>query len=306
MARNKNGEKGVNIDIIGAGAWGTAIGKVLRGNSHAVRYIERSHAHWPQGNAPDYIFLALPCQTVRARLSPLDVPPAPMISLTKGIEIGTGLRVTQILQQILTPRHLAALSGPNFAVEVERQAPTATVVASSNQEFAQTVQSLLHQKFFRVYRSDDLIGVELGGALKNIYAIAAGICVGLNIGDNGMAGLLTRSLAEMARIGCVLGAKKETFFGLSGIGDLMLTAYGGRSRNHQVGEAIGKGATVEEALKSIIGVAEGVPTTEAVFRLAREKGLKTPVLDEVHKILYESKPPLTAFHDLMLRQVEAE
>jgi glycerol-3-phosphate dehydrogenase (NAD(P)+) len=151
-----------------------------------------------------------------------------------------------------------------------------------------------------------MAGVEIGGALKNIYAIAGGICEGLKIGENGMAGLLTRSLAEMVRIGCVMGAKKETLFGLSGMGDLMLTAYSGLSRNHQVGEALAHGLDTASALQKVKGIAEGVPTTEAVYKIVQKLEIKAPVLVEVHRVLYEHKSAQSAFHDLMLRQVEQE
>lgn len=250
--------------------------------------------------------MALPCQIIRERLKTLEVPDAPIVSLTKGIEISTGKRVSQILKEIVPNHPLAVVSGPNLAAEVEKQAPTATVAAASSEDLAKAVQETLHQKFFRVYRSKDMIGLELGGALKNIYAIAGGICYGLKIGENGMSGLLTRCLAEMVRIAAHLGAKQETLFGLSGMGDLILTSYSGLSRNHQIGEALASGKKLNDALKFVKGTAEGVYTTEAVYKIVQEKKIKAPVLTEVYHVLHNDKSPTDALHDLLLRQVEEE
>ena len=293
--------------IIGPGAWGKTIGGVLERNGHTVAYIGREAKKWPKNCArPDFIFLALPCQVIRQRLSALEIPPAPIVSLTKGIEIQSGLRVTQILKQILPQHPAAVLSGPNLAAEVSKQMPTATVVTSEDEALAKKTQQLLHQKYFRVYRSADMTGVELGGALKNIYAIAGGICTGLKLGENSLAGLLTRSLAEMIRIACALGAKKETLFGLSGMGDLMLTAYSGLSRNHQLGEALAAGEKCEEAVAHITGVAEGAPTTQAVRQIAQKKNIQAPILGEVYNVLYQQKSPTSALHDLLVREMKEE
>lgn len=297
----------MKVGIIGAGTWGMAMGHVLERNDHKVFFVRREDKKWPKENAhPDFIVLALPCQVVRERLQSLDVPNAPIISLTKGIEIKTGLSTTQILEEILPEHPRAAISGPNLASEVEKQIPTATVAASSASDLAKQTQELLHQKTFRVYRSSDIIGVELGGALKNIYAIAGGICHGLKLGENALAALVTRCLAEMVRIACVLGAQKETLYGLSGMGDLMLTAYSGISRNHRVGEALARGEKLDHTLKNLVGVAEGVPTAKAVYRIIEKNKIKAPVLAEVYHVLYDNKAPTDALHDLLLRQVEEE
>ncbi|MFZ5806549.1 MAG: NAD(P)H-dependent glycerol-3-phosphate dehydrogenase [Verrucomicrobiota bacterium] len=297
----------MKIAMIGKGAWGRAVGCALQRNGHEVFFIERAHTQWPvEIQKPDFIFLALPCQVIRERLTALKIPKAPIVSLTKGIEIGTGLRATQILKEILPSHATAVVSGPSFAIEVEQQMPTAVVAAAQSEKLAQKTQEILHQKIFRVYRSKDVVGVELGGALKNVYAIAGGVCEGLRIGRNAMAGLLTRCLAEMVRIACDLGAKKETLYGLSGMGDLMLTAYSGLSRNHQIGEYLGAGKNLSEALQKVQGVAEGIYTSQALYRVVQEKQIKAPVLTEVYRVLHENKSPMSALHDLLLRQVNEE
>jgi glycerol-3-phosphate dehydrogenase (NAD(P)+) len=236
----------------------------------------------------------------------LTVPPVPIVSLTKGIEVRTGMSVSQILHDILPKNPVAVVSGPSLAVEVKQKRPTAVVAASLDDELAKLVQEILHQKLLRVYRSQDMVGVEIGGSLKNIYAIAGGVCDGLRMGENAMAGLLTRCLAEMVRIGIALGAKKETLFGLSGLGDLMLTAYSGQSRNHRVGGALAAGKELNQVLEDLDGVAEGVPTAAAVYQWVGSHGIKAPVLTEVYRVLYEKKKPVDAFNDLVLRQVEEE
>jgi glycerol-3-phosphate dehydrogenase (NAD(P)+) len=292
--------------MIGNGAWGRAMARVLARNGHEVRFITREQAAWPVDYEPDYIFLALPCQVIRERLSALRLPTRPVISLTKGIEVDTGLRVSEIVVQVAPGCPTAVVSGPSLAIEVERESPTAVVAAAASEDLAREVQELLHQKMFRVYRSTDLPGVELGGALKNVYAIAGGICEGLRMGENGLAGLTTRSLAEMVRLACTLGAKKETLFGLSGMGDLVLTSYSGHSRNHRVGELVAVGRTLDDVLSHLGGVAEGVPTAKALSKVAAERGIRAPVIHEVYRVLYEGKPPLAAFHDLMIRQADEE
>lgn len=296
----------MKIGMIGKGAWGLAIGDVLKRNGHEVLFVGREEKVFSKNFHPDYLFLALPCQVARARLIELQVPSVPIVSLTKGIEIGTGLRVTEMLDAILPNTPHATLSGPSFAKEVQELKPTAVVAASADATLAREVQSLLHQKLFRVYRSTDLVGVELGGALKNIYAIAGGICHGLHMGNNGMAGLLTRCLAEIIRIGVMMGARKETLFGLSGMGDLVLTSYSGLSRNHQIGEALAQGMNTDQAIAHVKGIAEGIPTTRALKAIVQERKIKAPVLIEVYNVLYENKSPREAFNDLMLREAEEE
>jgi len=199
------------------------------------------------------------------------------------------------------------LSGPSFAIEVAREQPTALVVASSDQEVAGVVQRALATRTFRVYSSDDVVGVEIGGALKNVIAIAAGIVDGLGYGHNTVAALITRGLAEMSRLGVALGGRPETFAGLAGLGDLVLTCTGGLSRNRRVGQALGAGETLDEALASLgAAMAEGVRTAVAVCDLADRVGIEMPIAREMKALLREGKSPRTALDDLMLRSLKRE
>jgi len=296
----------MRITIIGKGSWGSAFGKVLQRNGHVVQFVERSDATWPEAGPGDLVFLAVPCQSLRERLVQLGTPGVPVVSLIKGLEIQTRQRVSEVVAEAWPGTAVAAVSGPSFASEVQVGAPTAAVVASADGALAQTVQQAAHQTTFRLYRSADLAGVELGGALKNVYALAGGICEGLDIGENGMAGLMTRCLAEMVRLGCACGAKKETLFGLSGMGDLILTAYSGQSRNHQVGVALGKGRELGEILEHLGGTAEGVPTARAVYGMVEASGIKAPVAREIYRVLYEGKSAAEGMRDLLTRTAEEE
>lgn len=296
----------MRVTIIGKGAWGSAFGKVLQRNGHVVQFVDRSMSGWPEAGPGEMIFLAVPCQTVRDRLRSLPAPGVPVVSLIKGLEIQTRLRVSQVVTDVWPGTAVAAVSGPSFASEVQVGAPTAAVAAAEDPELALCVQQSAHQTTFRLYRSNDLVGVELGGALKNVYALAGGICEGLGIGENGMAGLMTRCLAEMVRLACAHGAKKETLFGLSGMGDLILTAYSGQSRNHQVGVALGKGRELSEILDHLGGTAEGVPTARAVHDMVCHSGIKAPVAQEIYRVLYEGKSPAEGMRDLLTRAVDEE
>jgi glycerol-3-phosphate dehydrogenase (NAD(P)+) len=296
----------MRVTIVGKGAWGSAFGKVLQRNGHVVQYVERAQSAWPEAGAGDLVVLALPCQSLRERLKTLDSPGVPVVSLIKGLEIRSRQRVSEVVSEIWPGLPVAAVSGPSFASEVQVGAPTAAVVASADASLAQRVQESVHQTTFRLYRSTDLIGAELGGALKNVYALAGGMCEGLGIGENGMAGLMTRCLAEMVRVGCTCGAKKETLFGLSGMGDLILTAYSGQSRNHQVGVALGRGRELQEILDHLGGVAEGVPTAQAVFDIVESQGIKAPVAREIYHVLYQGKSAADGMRDLLIRTVEEE
>lgn len=297
----------MKVAVIGDGAWGTAMAAALEVNEHEVSLVRKEEQEWTPAGTPDCVFLALPCQVVRECCHAIELPVGtPVVSLAKGIEIASGMRVSEILRQVYRSSPVGVLSGPSLAVEVRQGKPTTLVSASEDEELAALVQKIVHQKRIRVYRSSDMTGVELGGALKNVYAIAAGVCEGLRIGENAMAGLLTRSLAEMVRIATLMGAQKDTLAGLSGIGDLMLTAYSGESRNHQLGAFIGSGLPLGDALKRLPGVAEGVPTTQALHEVVSAKGARAPVLEEVYQVLFEDKPPLQALNDLMLREVSEE
>lgn len=296
----------MRITIIGKGAWGSAFGKLLTRNGHVVQFLQREDKAWPVSGPGDLVVLAIPCQTLRARLAELSSPGVPVISLIKGLEIQTHLRVSEIVEQVWPGSAMAAVSGPSFASEVQAGAPTAAVVASVDPSLTQRIQEAVHQTTFRLYRSSDLTGVELGGALKNVYALAGGMCEGLGIGENGLAGLMTRCLAEMMRVVCACGGKKETVFGLGGMGDLILTAYSGQSRNHQVGLALGRGRELGEILEHLGGTAEGVPTARALHEIALCNQLKTPVADEIYRVLYENKSVAEGMRSLLTRAVEEE
>ncbi|MEM9445091.1 MAG: NAD(P)H-dependent glycerol-3-phosphate dehydrogenase [Verrucomicrobiota bacterium] len=297
----------MKIVMIGTGAWAKAMKVVLERNQHEVTLLSRDEGQWPHDTREiDFVFVAIPCQVLRNRLSKLLHPGCPVVSLIKGIEIESGDYVSTIFKQTWEGCKIGVLSGPTLAMEIQANKTSAAVVAAETESLAKQIQELSHHKLFRVYTSSDLLGVELGGALKNVYAIAGGISKGLSLGDNGIAATMTRSLAEMVRLATVLGAKKETLFGLSGVGDLMLTAYSGHSRNHQAGLLLGQGCGVEEAVNRVRGVAEGIPTIKALHQIAQKKAIRTPVLDELFAIVYEQKPVKEALESLVLREVSGE
>jgi glycerol-3-phosphate dehydrogenase (NAD(P)+) len=230
----------------------------------------------------------------------------PIVSVSKGIENETGKRMTEVIAEIQPGVPVAALSGPSHAEEVARGTPTAVVASSLDAGLAQLVQQTFMTERFRIYTGDDLVGVELGGALKNVIAIAAGITDGLGFGDNAKAALVTRGQAEMSRLGVALGARQETFFGLSGIGDLMVTCFSKWSRNRGVGERLGRGETLEQILASMEMVAEGVRTAKSAVALSRQTGVETPIAREVFAVLYEGKGARQAMRDLMTREAKPE
>jgi glycerol-3-phosphate dehydrogenase (NAD(P)+) len=211
-----------------------------------------------------------------------------------------------ILRQTAPGARIAALSGPTLALEVARNVPTAAVTASDDLAVAQTVQGLFHRPTFRVYTGTDLLGVELGGALKNVIAIAAGVCDGLGFGDNSKAALITRAIVEIRRLGVACGAQTETFAGLSGLGDLVVTCCSRLSRNRSLGERLGRGERLADILANTVTVAEGYPTARAAWRLSRQHGVSTPIIDEVYAMLYEGKDVRAALRDLTGRESKAE
>ncbi|MDZ4787994.1 MAG: NAD(P)H-dependent glycerol-3-phosphate dehydrogenase [Blastochloris sp.] len=296
----------MKISVIGKGAWGSAMGRALTRNGHEVIYLGRNEREWQSGGAGDFVLLAVPCQSIRSRLLELPPPGVAVFSLVKGIEIHSKKRVTEVVEEIWPGHVTGAISGPSLASEVEADSPTALVVASMDEVWSKLVQKAIHQRLLRTYRSSDVIGVELGGALKNVYALAGGMCQGLGLGENGLAGLMTRSLGEMMRLAVSLGAKAETLSGLSGMGDLILTAYSGESRNHKVGIALGKGRDLQEILRHLNGTAEGVPTAKAVHELVQERGIKAPVAEQIYQVLYKGKTPAEGFKALMMREVSEE
>lgn len=331
------------IAVIGAGAWGTAISVVLgRKRSHRVRLwahekevresIEQRRVNetfLPGQTIPDsvtattnlaealaaaqIVVSVMPSQHCRGlfeQMRPHLPPHALIVSATKGLEEGSLLRMTEIITQVLTsaaaPR-VGALSGPTFAVEVARGDPTAITIASQDAELARTVQDEFSDPTFRVYTNTDVVGVELGGALKNIVAIAAGICHGLGLGHNSVAALITRGLAEMTRLVMACGGRAETMAGLAGLGDLVLTCTGGLSRNRNVGLELGRGRKLPEIVAGMHGaVAEGIFTTTAAVGLARARGVEMPITEQMHAILSQGKTPREAIHELMTRSGKSE
>ena len=256
------------------------------------------------------IIVAVPSQFIRQvvrRIAPLKKAGIPVVSVIKGIETKTLKRVSEVIYQELGRRvKLAVLSGPTIALEVAQGIPTTAVVAATDKPLAQALQHMFITDRFRVYTNSDVIGVELGGSLKNIIAIACGISDGLGFGTNTKAALLARGLAEMSRLGIVMGAKKETFSGISGLGDLVTTCISLQSRNRFVGEQIGKGKKLKDILSHMNMVAEGVPTAKAGYLLSRKYKVAMPITEQVYNVLYKNKNPLKAVNDLMRREKKQE
>jgi glycerol-3-phosphate dehydrogenase (NAD(P)+) len=261
------------------------------------------------GDGADLIVAAIPTSYLRATLESLAPElhsDTPVLSVVKGIEYGSFARPSQIIEQSLGPRPIAVLSGPSHAEELARGLPASVVVSGNVESLSIQVRDLLSHEAFRVYTSTDPLGVELAGALKNILGVAAGICDGLGIGDNGKAALLTRGLVEIARFGVHLGARPETFYGLAGVGDVVTTCYSPYGRNRSVGERVGQGEVLDQVLASMVNVAEGVPTARSVHYLARERGVEMPITTELYQVLFEGKSPKSAVADLMVRAPKVE
>ncbi|MGH9564390.1 MAG: NAD(P)H-dependent glycerol-3-phosphate dehydrogenase [Candidatus Angelobacter sp.] len=333
------------IAVIGAGAWGTALALVLgRRGTHQIQLwaYEREVCESIAGSRINTVFLpgfALPasvhatndlkqalagaeivvsvmpshhCRRTFEHMAQWLLPKMLIVSATKGIENDTLLRMSDVIHEVVArfsgfPPHTAVLSGPSFAREVAEGKPTAVTVASRDSAVAARVQKDFSSPTFRIYVNDDLTGVELGGALKNVIAIAAGVCAGLEIGHNSVAALITRGLVEMTRLAVACGAEAQTMAGLSGMGDLVLTCTGGLSRNRSVGAALGQGGKLKAIVESMHGmVAEGVLTTQAALGLAKKHGVEMPITEQVHAILQEGKSPHDAIRDLMARPGKAE
>jgi glycerol-3-phosphate dehydrogenase (NAD(P)+) len=257
----------------------------------------------------DLLVAAIPTRFLRQTLeglAPSLTRNRPVISVVKGMENETFLRPSQIIEEVLGSRAVVALSGPSHAEEIARRLPASVVAASGDVALAKQVQQMFATERFRVYTNQDLIGVELAGALKNVIAIAAGICDGLGFGDNAKSALMTRGIVEMRRFGQALGAEPETFAGLAGIGDLITTCVSPHGRNRHVGERLGKSESLEQILASMDGVAEGINTTQAVHRLAEDRGIDMPITAAVHGVLFEGKSPLDATTELMDRPPKEE
>jgi glycerol-3-phosphate dehydrogenase (NAD(P)+) len=325
----------MKITILGAGAWGSALARLLRQGEHQItlwghmpEWLQEIRAagtnerflpgvHLPADlilepdlaksiGSAEVIVVAVPSQPFREVTKALKSHDGLIVSVTKGIEYETGLSMCGILEQNAPRARWAALSGPTFAVEVARDIPTAIVAASADHQTATQVQSIFNRPTFRVYTSTDLLGVELGGALKNVIAIAAGVSDGLGFGDNSKAALVTRSISEIRRLGVACGAQADTFTGLSGLGDLMVTCFSRHSRNRGFGERLGKGEKPEEIVHSMVAVAEGYPTARSAAHLARRHGVTAPVISEVYSMLFEGKNVAQAVRDLMSRDLKAE
>ena len=326
----------MKIAVVGAGAWGTALAAHLARSGHDVRmWARRAEAaaelaegtnslHLPGAALPaldattdlrsavakaEAVVVVVPSEYARATYRGLAdaLPPgAVLVSATKGLELGSLLRMSEVAAQELPGRPLAVLSGPSFAAEVVAGQPTTVVIASASDHVAELVQQAVSTPTFRAYSSGDVIGVELGGALKNVIAIAAGIVDGLGYGHNTVAALLTRGLAEMTRLAVGSGARPDTLAGLAGLGDLVLTCTGHLSRNRAFGQALGRGATVAEALGRRTTVVEGVRTTAAACDLAERSGIEMPIASHMRSVLYEGKPARDAALDLMSRSLKRE
>lgn len=332
------------IAVIGAGAWGTGLAIVLgRKGTHGVRLwahepdvcesIARKNTN--QRFLPEMqirgsvlasndfatvlkgaqiILSVMPsqhCRNLFQQMRPFIGPKTLIVSATKGLEKGTLLRMSEVIADVLGTdpgtAAIGALSGPSFAVEVARGDPTAITVASSDSGLLRTIQQEFSDSSFRVYTNSDIIGVELGGSLKNIIAIAAGICNGLGLGHNSVAALITRGLAEMTRLVIACGGRAETMAGLAGLGDLVLTCTGGLSRNRSVGVELGRGKTLAEIIAGMHGmVAEGVFTTTAAVGLSRARGVEMPITEQMHAILHDGKSPREAIQELMSRTGKSE
>src|SRR5438094_8730189 len=216
------------------------------------------------------------------------------------------MRMSQILREVFPAHRVAALSGPNLAVETAQNLPTATVIGCDDVDCATSLQSVLGSSRFRIYTSQEVTSIELGGALKNVFAVAAGISDGLGLGDNSKAALVTRSLAELVRLGVAMGGTAHAFYGLSGAGDLMVTCYSERSRNHTVGKRLGQGESLRQITQSMKMVAEGIPTARSAFKCARQLKIETPIIDQVYSVLYEQKKPTVALEEVLSRGQKAE
>ncbi|GAW68317.1 glycerol-3-phosphate dehydrogenase [Geoanaerobacter pelophilus] len=329
------------IAVIGAGSWGTTLADLLAKKGHEVtlwayepelvlemREIRENTLFLPGIKLNErlsftndleeayrgcsMVLCVVPSQLVRRVMTnslPFLPKEAIIVSASKGIEVDTLATVSEIYQDILPPEQyqtLAALSGPSFAREVALEMPTAVASAASSEAVALRVQEAFTTSYFRVYRNSDVVGVELGGAIKNVIAIAAGISDGLGFGSNTRAALITRGLAEMTRLGLAMGAKASTFAGLAGMGDLVLTCTGDLSRNRSVGIQIGQGRTLSEILGEMRMVAEGVKTTESAYNLAQKLGVEMPIIEQMYKMLYQNKPAREAVLELMTRNLKAE
>ncbi|MFO8111559.1 MAG: NAD(P)H-dependent glycerol-3-phosphate dehydrogenase [Desulfosalsimonadaceae bacterium] len=329
----------LKIGVVGAGSWGTALADLLAGKGFRVdlwayepevaesinserenrlflpeiileKKLRASNDLAEVVSGKDLVLMVVPSHEMRrvAGLAAKHLPEeAVVVTASKGIENKTHLTMTGVLGELLPGKgRLAVLSGPSFAIEVAQRMPTVVTAAATNIDIANHVQAVFATSYFRVYTNTDMIGVELGGAVKNVIAIASGIVDGLGLGLNSRAALITRGLAEIRRLGIHLGANPHTFAGLAGVGDLMLTCTGTLSRNHTVGKMIGEGKKLGDILSEMRMVAEGVKTAKSVYNLSKKRGVEMPIAHSVHAILYEDLDPKAAVYQLMTRNLKSE
>ena len=333
---NKENKK--KISVLGTGGWGTALSIVLHNKGHNVTlwgstpdYVEylkkhRENKKYLKGiEIPsdlkitsdiaetqietDLIVIAIPTPYVRKTIKPFKnhyLPGTPIVSVIKGIENETLMRGSEILRDVLGEQPIALLLGPSHAEEVARKLPTTVVIACNDIQVAKEIQDIFITERFRVYTNTDVIGVEIGTSIKNVIAIAAGICDGLGFGDNSKAALITRGLAEMTRLGVAMGGQRDTFSGLAGLGDLITTCVSPYGRNRLVGEQIAKGKKLSQILEEMDQVAEGILTTKSVCKLANKYNVEMPITKEIYNVLFEDKDPIKAVNELMVREPKSE
>jgi len=328
----------MKISVLGAGSMGTAVSVLLAGNGHNVKMWTPFHDEaemisnfreqkdkLPGVIIPESVFctddleevlsfseicvFVIPSQKIRENartIASMKIKPKLISCFSKGLEKGTGLRMSEVINQELPDTTVVAMSGPCHAEELSKNIPTAYVAASENRQAAEMIQDIFMSPYFRVYTNPDIIGVELGGAVKNVIALCAGISDGLGYGDNTKAALMTRGIAEISRLGTAIGAKRQTFSGLAGIGDLIVTCTSMHSRNRRAGILIGQGRSVAQALDEVKMVVEGYYTTEPVYRLSKKLGVTMPITNEAYEILYNGKDPVKAVSSLMSRDRKQE
>ena len=325
------------ISVIGSGSWGVALAMVLNKNGHEVKLwsynpeeakiINEEHKckFLPNIMVPDAIvcytsleeaikdaeivLIVTPSKAIRTTLNnlkPFTTENQIFVLCSKGMEPDTQKVYTEVIKEILPNNHIAALSGPSHAEEVSENIPTALVIAAESDEIALNLQEVFMNDKLRVYTNDDMLGVEMGGSLKNIIALACGIAIGLGYGDNTLAALITRGIAEISRLGVEAGAKRQTFYGLTGVGDLFVTCSSKHSRNRSAGILIGQGKSIDEAVKEVGMVVEGIYAVDGAYALARKYSVGTPIIDEMYDIIHNGKSPLEATTNLMTRGKKTE